>query len=96
MPTKSKKTETEPVVKTLWEQSAELMFSKDYQDRFRAEYYQIETRLEALGGMLKAYVLDELAYEPACSIEFLRDQYLTMRQYRDILLERAQQEGIDL
>lgn len=90
MPTKK------PITETPWEQSAKLMFSQTYQERAKAEYYQLHTRMEKLGDMLTKYALGQLEFVPSCSFELLREQYITMRKYQDILLERFEVEGIDL
>ena len=37
------------------ERLIELMKSEDYKDRFRAEYYQLEDRIDKLANMLEKY-----------------------------------------
>lgn len=90
----AKKIEIPP--KTRMEMSVELMFSESYKDRFIAEYYQLSERLTKLGAMLRLYAVDELSFEPSCPFDLLRDQYITMRHYLDILKERASIEHINL
>lgn len=72
------------------------MNSKDYKDRFRAEYLQLDMRIEGLSNMLEKYKCGELSFEPACSYELLYTQLIFMKNYRDVLRGRALIEEIDL
>ena len=72
-----------------------LMISDDYNDRFRAEYYQLEVRIDKLQTMLEKYKNNKLDFVPKCSYELLSKQLEAMVQYRDCLLERAIIEDID-
>ena len=74
----------------------EMMESADYKERFKAEYYQLLFRLDALTGMLIKWENNMLDFEPKCSKETLEDQVLFMQGYMDILLLRAEIEEIDL
>ena len=53
------------------EQTAKLMSSDNYKDRFRAEYYQTKIRYNKLHKMIIKYEADTLGFEPNCSIELL-------------------------
>ena len=78
------------------ERLIELMKSEDYKDRFRAEYYQLEDRIDKLGNMLEKYKDGTLNFTPSCSYELLSYQLQTMNAYKRVLEERAEIEGIEL
>ena len=73
------------------ERLIELMKSEDYKDRFRAEYYQLEDRIDKLANMLEKYKAGTLNFTPSCSYELQ-----TMNAYKRVLEERAEIEGIEL
>lgn len=74
----------------------EMMESSDYKERFRAEYYQLLLRLDALIGMLIKWENNMLDFEPKCSKETLENQVIFMQGYMGILKLRAEIEGIEL
>lgn len=74
----------------------ELMESADYEDRFKAEYYQVEIRYEKLGEMLKKYEKNELDFKPKCSYALLLNQYKVMGDYLALLKLRAGVEEVEL
>jgi hypothetical protein len=76
--------------------TVDLMGSSDYKDRFRAEYYQTETRCEKLKAMLEKYLIGKLTFQPACSYDLLHEQYVCMKGYIECLKKRAKVEGISL
>lgn len=78
------------------ERLIELMKSEDYKDRFRAEYYQLEDRIDKLVNMLEKYKAGTLNFIPSCSYELLSYQLQTMNAYKRVLEERAEIEGIEL
>lgn len=78
------------------ERLIELMKSEDYKDRFRAEYYQLEDRIDKLANMLEKYKVGTLNFTPSCSYELLSYQLQTMNAYKRVLEERAEIEGIEL
>ena len=78
------------------ERLIELMESEDYKDRFRAEYYQLEDRIDKLVNMLEKYKAGTLNFTPSCSYELLSYQLQTMNAYKRVLEERAEIEGIEL
>lgn len=82
-------------IKTL-QDTIELMNSSEYKDRFRAEYKQLDIRIEALDNMLKKYKTNTLPFTPTCSYELLFTQLIFMKNYRDVLRGRALIEEIDL
>ena len=78
------------------ERLIELMKSEDYKDRFRAEYYQLEDRIDKLANMLEKYKAGTLNFTPSCSYDLLSYQLQTMNAYKRVLEERAEIEGIEL
>ena len=78
------------------ERLIELMKSEDYKDRFRAEYYQLEDRIDKLANMLEKYKAETLNFTPSCSYELLSYQLQTMNAYKRVLEERAEIEGIEI
>ena len=78
------------------ERLIELMKSEDYKDRFRAEYYQLEDRIDKLANMLEKYKAGTLNFTPSCSYELLNSQLKAMNEYLQYLTIRAEIEGIDL
>ena len=73
-----------------------MMKSVDYKERFKAEYYQLETRTFKLADMLTKYEMGLLDFEPSCPVELLTMQLNAMRIYAYVLKERAKIEGIEL
>ena len=78
------------------ERLIELMKSEDYKDRFRAEFYQLEDRIDKLSNMLEIYKAGTLDFTPSCSYELLSYQLQTMNAYKRVLEERAEIEGIEI
>ena len=78
------------------ERLIELMKSEDYKDRFRAEYYQLEDRIDKLENMLEKYKAGTLNFTPSCSYDLLNGQLKIMNLYLQYLIERAEIEGIEL
>lgn len=76
--------------------TALLMKSNDFKDRFRAEYYQLKIRYKKLDVMLYKMENGDLDFNPKCSYELLRTQYITMKAYLLLLQDRAKIEGIEL
>ena len=84
------------VIKKQLKDTIEMMNSKDFKERFKAEYYQLSIRLDALTSMLIKWEQNMLNFEPKCSKETLENQFIFMQGYISILRLRAQIEGIDL
>ena len=64
----------------------ELMISADYNNRFKAERYQLDIRINKLQAMLEKYKNNQLDFTPKCSYELLNNQLEAMIQYRDCLI----------
>ena len=80
------------------EQTADLMSSESYKERFIAEYAQIEIRTRRLERVLKSLEDNTCpkCFEPTCDIEILKSQLKTMNAYRATLIFRASIEDIEL
>ena len=73
-----------------------MMTSTDYKERFKAEYYQLEIRYGKLNAILYKWDKGELDFEPTCPREIYDRQKKVMREYLEILVKRAELEGIEL
>lgn len=76
--------------------TVDLMNSGDYQDRFKAEYFQTKIRLEKLHNMLIKIDAGTLDFTPNSPKNVLQMQENYMRQYLNQLEVRAQYEHIEL
>ena len=74
--------------------TAPMMMSEDYHERFRAEYHQLKIRYEKLENMVNNW--DDLDFNPTCSKDIYMKQLTAMWEYMDILKYRADKEGIIL
>ena len=76
--------------------TVKMMNSIDYKERFKAEYLQLEIRVNGLRNMLKKYKDGTLSFKPSCSYDLLNGQLKAMELYATYLEERAQIEEIEL
>lgn len=76
--------------------TVDLMVSDDYKKRFKAEYFQLEYRLNKLSDMIEKYKAGTLGFEPTCPVEMLEKQLEHMQEYLNILEERSFEEEINL
>lgn len=76
--------------------TAALMASADYKERFAAEYYQLETRYEKLQAMVKKWDKGELNFTPTCPRSTYDLQLRAMADYKAVLEVRAKLEGVKL
>lgn len=76
--------------------TVKLMTSADYKERFCAEYEQTSIRYKKLLSMLTKFHEGTLDFVPKCPVELLERQEAAMCKYLEVLLERAEVEGIDL
>lgn len=72
------------------------MISKDYKDRFVAEYLQLKIRYEKLLNMCEKWDKKELNFVPTCPREIYNSQLNSMKCYLECLENRAKLEGIEL
>lgn len=77
-------------------ETARMMISADYKDRFIAEYIQIKNRYEGLKGMIDKWDANNLPFVPTCPRETYNFQLRAMKDYMDILVVRAKIEGVAL
>lgn len=77
-------------------ETTNMMNSSEYKDRFRAEFYQTETRCERLKNMLDKYLDGSLSFKPICPYNLLHEQYVHMCGYLECLKQRAELEKIVL
>ena len=76
--------------------TVDMMQSADYKERFKAEYYQLETRIYKLTGMVSSYETGTLDFTPSCPLDLLEMQLNAMKVYAYALRQRAEIEGIEL
>ena len=76
--------------------TAKLMESGDYTERFKAEYYQIVIRYRKLSAMLEKWDNGTLEFNPTCPRSTYNIQVKAMADYIAILEARAVMEGIEL
>lgn len=78
------------------EDTATMMLSQDYKERFKAEYYQLSIRLEKLSDMLEKWDDGTLEFTPTCDSAIYLDQMCAMLLYLQVLKRRAEIEGVEL
>lgn len=76
--------------------TVEMMNSNDYEERFKAEYYQLVTRYRGLKSMLTKWDEGTLSFEPTCPRSTYNMQIKAMTDYIAILEARAVMEDVDL
>ncbi len=77
-------------------ETADMMNSADYKERFKAEYYQTAIRYEKLSAMLKKWDNGTLEFSPTCPRSTLNMQIRAMTDYLAVLEARAVMEGVEL
>ena len=82
-------------MKTL-EETAPMMSSANYKERFLAEYYQLETRINKLEKMVKDWDEGKLTFTPTCPRLTYSLQLRSMMEYFAILQMRAKMEYIEV
>lgn len=73
-----------------------MMQSRDYKERFKAEYYQLVVRYRKLKVMLQKWDSGELNFNPTCPRSTYNLQITAMTNYIAVLEARAVMEGVDL
>lgn len=76
--------------------TASMMGSADYKDRFKAEYYQTRIRYVKLKTMLNGWDNGELDFTPTCPRSTYNLQIRAMSDYLAVLEARAAIEGVEL
>lgn len=77
-------------------ETVNLMTSKNYKDRFLAEYLQVKIRLEKLQQMLDKWDNGTLEFTPTCPRSTYDMQVEAMTYYKNVLEARAKMENISL
>ena len=72
------------------------MVSKDYKERFIAEFQQLVIRYKGLKKMLDKWDRGKLSFVPTCPRSTYNLQIKAMRDYIIVLEARAVMESIDL
>lgn len=76
--------------------TASMMLSDDYRERFKAEYYQLKIRYEKLYIMITRWDKGNLDFKPDCPRSLYSLQMDSMKLYLTALEARAKIEGIEL
>lgn len=76
--------------------TVDLMYSDDYQERFKAEYWQTKIRYDKLHKMIVQHEAGTLPFTPSCPIELLWKQERYMGLYLNALEVRAEMDSIKL
>lgn len=76
--------------------TAKMMTSDDYQERFKAEYYQLKIRYDKLKSMCNKWDKGTLNFVPTCPRFIYDNQLKAMKEYLTILQKRAEIERIEL
>lgn len=77
-------------------ESVEMINSENYQEGFKAEYYQLTNRICELQNMLAAWDNDKLTFEPTCPRSTYDLQLKAMMEYKALLEMRAVMENIHI
>lgn len=78
------------------EETCALMTSADYKERFKAEYWQLRKRFEALQAILREWDAGTLNFTPTCPRSLYGLQISAMSEYLAVLEARAKIEGVTL
>jgi hypothetical protein len=76
--------------------TATMMTSTDYKQRFKAEYAQLEIRYKKLQNMVIEWDNGTLSFTPTCPRSTYMLQLDAMLKYMAVLEARAVMEGVDL
>jgi len=76
--------------------TASMMLSEDYKERFQAEYGQLRLRYQKLKSMLDKWDQGMMDFEPACPRSIYNMQIRAMEDYIAVLEARAVMEDIIL
>ena len=72
------------------------MLSDDYEERLRAEYQQLQIRLNGLNTFISNYVLGLLPFKPKTPVEVFINQRRAMLSYLSTLQDRICYENIEI
>lgn len=74
--------------------TVDLMCSDFYDDRFKAEYIQLDIRTKRLEDFIGRYKDGKLCFKPNCDLDVLEKQLDVMKAYKAILENRSKIENI--
>lgn len=74
--------------------TVDIMLADNYIDNFKAEYFQLENRLNSLCEMIEMIMTE--GYSEFVPLTMLLDQKKIMQEYKQLLGSRAIIEGIEL
>lgn len=77
-------------------ETATMMASADYKERFKAEYFQLKTRYDKLRAMVEKWDNGTLEFTPTSSRAIYDFQLRAMKDYLGTLQIRAELEGVDI
>ena len=75
-------------------ETVKLMTSKDYKERFKAEYFQLRIRVEKLRKIIREYGDGTLSFKPTVDKTLLLNQLEHMERYLAILRMRSIIENV--
>lgn len=76
--------------------TADMMSSSDYKERFQAEYYQLVIRYGGLKDMIKKWDNGTLPFTPTCPRNIYDMQLKAMKDYLNVLKVRATMEDVEI
>lgn len=76
--------------------TAKMMISEDYKERFKSELAQAAIRLKKLKTMLEEWDDGKLNFTPTCPRYLYDRQVAAMEEYVGVLTVRAALEDVDL
>ena len=79
-----------------YQDTARLMQSPSWRDRFLAEYIQVTIRKDALARFVEREMTSDIPIVASESMEQIKHLYSVMIEYQEILKERAKIEKIEL
>jgi hypothetical protein len=77
-------------------ETADMMLSSDYKERFKAEYRQVVVRYNKLSNMVAKWNSGELEFKPTCPRSIYDLQLRAMKDYIAVLEARAAIENVEL
>lgn len=76
--------------------TARLMQSPSWRDRFLAEYIQVTIRKDALARFVEREMTSDIPAVPSEAMELMKRQFSVMTEYQEILRRRAALEQIEI
>ena len=73
-----------------------LLASNNFKERLAGELLELTIRIQNLEKFLNDYKEDKLPFKPATPYELLYEQFVYMKNYHAVLVQRLQIEEVDL